>query len=189
MHKSRISLDISPWLILFWCAYYYIDPLSSFLPFLLSCLVHELSHVAAILLLGGRIRGIQLRLTGAILQTDPMPYLREAAAAAAGPLGGMLLLPLVRRAPMLALFAAVQSIYNLLPIYPLDGGRILRALLFQRLPLERALHILRQISAATGLLLILGCYIAALQLQQGGWLMAAAAVLVKSTVDCSAADR
>ena len=50
----------------------------------------------------------------------------ELVCALAGPAGGLLLLLLLRWMPVIALTGAVQSMYNLLPIYPTDGGRALR---------------------------------------------------------------
>lgn len=86
---------------------------------------HELCHIWAVRALGGRVEGAAFTAGGAVLDISGLSSGAEALAAAAGPLGSFLLLLLVRICPALALCAFVQGCFNLLPVYPLDGGRIL----------------------------------------------------------------
>ena len=67
---------------------------------------------------------------------------REVVCILAGPLGGLSLLLLCRRFPRVAICGMLQSVYNVLPIYPLDGGRALRGIL-GRLPGENGEKIAR----------------------------------------------
>ena len=67
------------------------------------------------------------------METSPMTPGREALCALAGPLGSFLLLLLARHFPEAAVCGIVQGGYNLIPIYPLDGGRILRCLLPEKI--------------------------------------------------------
>ena len=57
-----------------------------------------------------------------------MTYGEECLCALAGPVGGFLLLSMCRIYPELAVWGMFQSIYNLLPVYPLDGGRAVRCI-------------------------------------------------------------
>lgn len=105
-------------------------------------LIHELCHILAVRLCGGRILRIKISVCGAVIETEPMDNLRELICALAGPLGGLILLLFARQLPRVAVCAAIQSAYNLLPLYPLDGGRALRCGLLLLLPQKNAEHLL-----------------------------------------------
>jgi stage IV sporulation protein FB len=95
----------------------------------LAALFHEISHFAAIYLTGGKVIGISIGGVGAKMETLPMSRGREVLCALAGPVGSLLLALGLPFLPEMALCALVQGLYNLIPVYPLDGGRILRCLL------------------------------------------------------------
>ena len=120
-------------------------PLNWLLAALAAGAFHELCHYIALRLLGGRAEGFALGPTGAVLRVTGLTSWREALCALAGPLGGLALLPLYRVLPRLALCAAAQSCFNLLPIYPLDGGRALFGLLSAFLPEQTAMVWLRRV--------------------------------------------
>lgn len=92
----------------------------------LAAAFHEGCHMAAVYLLGGRCEGIRLSARGARMEASLSGFRRELLAVLAGPAGSLLLLSLYRVLPRVAVCAAVQGFYNLLPIEPLDGGRALR---------------------------------------------------------------
>lgn len=112
------------------------------LPWLMAAVTaaafHELCHALAVRLLGGRIYRMALGSRGAVMELAAMPPGRELLAAAAGPMGSFLLLLTARHFPRLALCGLVQGCYNLLPIFPLDGGRMLLRGLELWLPGEKA---------------------------------------------------
>lgn len=104
-------------------------PLNWLLASLVAAGVHELCHYTALRLLGGGSRGFFIRPGGAVLSVTGLTPGRELLCALAGPLGGVLLLILYRHFPRVAICAGLQSAFNLLPIYPLDGGRACHCLL------------------------------------------------------------
>lgn len=102
--------------------------------FLLASAWHECCHLVALRISSGRIGGVRIGAAGAVIEARELSRGRELVCALAGPLGGLLLLPLARWLPRTAICAAFQSIYNLLPVYPLDGGRALTCLAFLLFP-------------------------------------------------------
>ena len=112
---KRCSLDVSPAFAVFLCAYYYFDPAHTFAPFLTSVTLHEAGHLLLLWLLRVRVRSVRLTLSGAVIETEPLPYWKEILVAAAGPaINGALLILAMHQAPMLALVSLCQLLYNLL---------------------------------------------------------------------------
>lgn len=150
-------------------------------PWVVACIFaaafHELCHALTIMSMGGHIYALRLGAGGIQMETDSLPPGREMVAALAGPLGSALLLLGARWMPRTAICGAVHCLYNLLPLFPMDGGRILKNALALFLPAplssriflasQRILHILLGVlclfailrwgilPAAVGLLLLL----------------------------------
>lgn len=124
---------------------------------LLAGFVHECCHYLAIRLLGGRVSGVAIGPRGAVMELRELGGISELLAAAAGPVGSLSLLFLSEAFPRLALCGLVQGVYNLLPIYPLDGGRILCCALKTLLPAEKAAGISRWVGLAAALTAGTGC--------------------------------
>lgn len=130
--------------------YLFIGTLSALLLFV-SILVHELAHSVVAKRSGLKIERITLYLLGGVsqLENEPNNPSLELRMAAAGPLTSLAisallgvgwmfsswvsLTPLVQ-APLLyvALVNALVAGFNLIPAFPLDGGRVLRSLLWRR---------------------------------------------------------
>ena len=133
-----------------------------------AAVFHELCHVIAIYLTGGNIWNITVSAGGAVIETSPMSLGRELFCALAGPAGGLFLLLFVKWIPCTALLAGIQSIYNLFPLYPLDGGRALRCGLELMIPAAEAERVCGYVEFGVIVsTVLLGMY-AAIMLKTGG---------------------
>lgn len=149
--------------------------------FLAAMTIHELAHLLAMRLCRTSVNGISLRLSGAVIGCGFCSYGQEAICAAAGPAASFLLgWTVLRIAPQLAGTSFLLGAGNLLPVYPLDGGRILRALLLRKCDEEMVAVILARVTFVTCCLLMTGaCWLTA-ELQVGLWpVFAALAVLCR----------
>lgn len=131
MVKRR--LDLTPGFPAFLAAVWYFDSCGIFWPFLAAMTVHELAHAAVLLLLGGRIESVRLSFAQVELRTGLLSDCTELWSTAAGPGINLLCGWLFRRwMPAFAAVSLLLALFNLLPVWPLDGGRLLRTLLRMR---------------------------------------------------------
>ena len=131
MMKRR--LDLTPGFPAFLAAVWYFDSCGIFWPFLAAMTVHELAHAAVLLLLGGRIESVRLSFAQVELRTGLLSDRTELWSTAAGPGINLLCGWLFRRwMPAFAAVSLLLALFNLLPVWPLDGGRLLRTLLRMR---------------------------------------------------------
>ncbi len=96
----------------------------------MAAIIHELGHLCALRMLGGKIKSLRLTMVGAEMVfdcTSMFSYMREALSAFAGPAINLLLALIMFKLDMhsSALVHACLGSLNMIPIYPLDGGRVL----------------------------------------------------------------
>ena len=148
----RASVQVDPWTYVLGALLVLLLPLNWLLAAVAAAAFHELCHWLCIRLLGGRVFRLRIGPGGAVIETGLSGRGRELLCALAGPAGSLLLVSLCRVLPKLAICAGIQGLFNLLPVYPLDGGRALRCGLELLFPKNG-----RRISALaeTGLLFVL----------------------------------
>ena len=121
--------------------------------------VHEACHYLALRLVKVDVYGVSVGGRGVVMRTGEMTPGQELVCALAGPVGGLLLLPFARWLPRVALIGLIHSVYNLLPLFPLDGGRALRSLcrmLFQESTAEKICRSAEVVCAAA--VMVMGLY-------------------------------
>lgn len=138
-----------------------------------SVLVHELGHALVARRLGVRVSGIELSFFGGAAKMVQMPRSadHEIAIAGAGPAVSLLLgvaglgLGTLLHVPLFGLIGWINLVlagFNLIPALPMDGGRILRALLTRKVDFVRAtdisVQVARVVAVGFGILGVLGAY-------------------------------
>lgn len=115
--------------------------------FFISVLAHELSHSLVAIHQGGKVRNITLFMLGGVAQMgeEPDKPFKEFLIASVGPLSSVTIgiisgmgwwftreisLPVASILSYLCMINIALACFNLLPGFPLDGGRILRALIW-----------------------------------------------------------
>ena len=117
----------------------YFDGQSILLWSALAAFFHELGHAASLHFMGAHVGRLRLTACGAVLfpqSKRTLSYAQQIGAAAAGPAVSLLLVGLALTAAphwtelyLLAGISGALGLFNLLPILPLDGGKIALALL------------------------------------------------------------
>lgn len=155
--RPQIEFSLTPGFCILSALMLLVLPLRWITASVLAAAIHESCHCIALYLCGIRIYGLTIGSGGAVLKTAPMSLFAELFCALAGPAGSLLLLLLLRQAPVLALCGGIQGLFNLLPIYPFDGGRALGCLLRLICP-RHAAFIAKLIRSVMFLLLIVGSF-------------------------------
>ncbi len=173
-----IYLDLSLVILMFIYIRAYGNPvqgISAGVILLVSITLHELGHSLMARAFGCRVRDITLMIIGgrASLETMPRKYWQEFLVAAAGPAVSLVLGVAGTLVPSILYHVGLMSgktanflagslgllnigllIFNLLPAFPMDGGRILRAALQVRMSRVRATWVASRIGRVIAGLMI-----------------------------------
>lgn len=132
------KIEISGGFLLTAALLLYLDEQGVFFWALLACVLHEWGHYTAVKLMGGQVSCLRLTPVGGemiLFRRHILSYGRELFTVLAGPgvnIGMAILLANFLTDEWAMLFAGLNLVigfFNLMPVYPLDGGRALRLLL------------------------------------------------------------
>lgn len=112
-----------------WALLLLVVPLNWLLAGAVAAAFHEACHALAVLACGGRVLALKLTWAGARMEVSPLGRWQRLICSLAGPAGSILLILLAPWMPRVALCGLGQGAFNLLPIYPLDGGRAMVSLI------------------------------------------------------------
>lgn len=122
IYRSKAQLAGGLILAAFWVL---VLPLKWLAAAVIAAAVHEAFHFAAVQLCGGRVTAFGVAAGGAVMAAEDLSPAKQLICSLAGPIGGLVLLLAAKWIPLVAICSFVLSAYNLLPIFPLDGGRAL----------------------------------------------------------------
>ena len=159
-----IRISISPYLILIGLIAVFLDIGIQVVAMFLAVLGHELCHTLVAKMLGVIIDEIELLpFGGAAHYRDQknMLGIRETIIALMGPMFNvacavvmLLVMPMMKAVPafwpILIRFQITMAVFNLLPAYPLDGGRMLRGILTCIIGIRRATKVVTVFGVAVG---------------------------------------
>lgn len=158
-YHDHPRVEVSPGFLLLLGTLFWLDEGIGLLPWgVLACVLHETGHIVMASVLGGQVEELSLSVVGAELYIKydaPLNYGQESLVALVGPavnlLSGLLFTAMGWKLP--AALSLAVGIFNLLPILPLDGGRVVQGLLANRLDSDWAERLMTALS---------GCLVGAL---------------------------
>ena len=156
MLRDRVTVRITPFAYIVLALSVIIIPIDWILAWVLAMLIHEMSHIIAVICCGGQVRNICISHQGTQIKADNLTLAQQIICVLLGPIGGALLVFLDRWTPKLALCGVIQSAYNMLPLSMLDGGQVIHAFLRLRLSDTSVNHICSRIDWITSAVLC-GC--------------------------------
>ncbi len=161
--KIRIDLKILIFLVLF----YFTNQLKIYLVIMLFCFIDELGHIFAGLIFNMKIEKLEIMPFGfsVSFEDNGTNNFKNIFVAAAGPLVTLAIIFIFFNLKISLKQEIIYSnililIYNLMPIYPLDGGRIIKGILQIKEEEERAQKMIWKLTKITMIIITFVCSIA-----------------------------
>ena len=160
----RIKVDVKIFFIII--LYIFMQSTKIFALTFIFILLHELGHLVTGITIGLKVKKINMHISGLSVEFENYGKQRNAnkiVVDIAGPLINIiaLVIAIIIKQEEIAYINLLLAIVNLLPIYPLDGGRILRTLLRKRFTYKETINFIESISQYTLIILtaIASCYL------------------------------
>jgi stage IV sporulation protein FB len=155
---AGLVLTVSPGFLLLAAGLYFVGGGGALTAFLTAALAHELGHLTAMICTGANIRGLRLTACGPVIEyVGVLTQAQEMGIVAAGPVAGLLFAGACAMADTAyfsyaGAIALLGTMFNLLPVLPMDGGRLALALLGEVFSEATAQRLLCLMGTVCGLL-------------------------------------
>lgn len=143
-------------------------PLDWLLSAVIAAVFHELCHIFLLWMLNGNIQSVKLGAEGCVIEATGIGEVGQFLSILAGPLGSLALVLFCRTAPKIGVCGLIHGLYNLLPVLPLDGGRLLQLLLYRICP-GKAEYLSDVVAIAVCIAAVLGGLCLSLAVSTGIW--------------------
>ena len=141
-----MSIKIHFYLFAFISYMFLINKLELFLLFYIAILIHEIAHIVVALLLKVNVKELLLMPFGVCaIYCDRISSKKEILISIAGPLMSLIIF-LFSKDILIKNINLLIMMFNLIPIYPLDGGRILKNFLKVKYGYNKGIKITQVIS-------------------------------------------
>ena len=151
--------------LIFWGLFYLLDGGKTLIYIFVSASFHESAHIFFYYIFKARIKSVKVLpfgISAEFSSTSKLSFFKENIALAAGPLFNLIIAVLSFLISKNSFFAEngdfiaynlAYFLLNILPVFPLDGGRVFRNILFCFFPYSKTVFISKAVSAAFILLL------------------------------------
>lgn len=157
----RIRIDLK--ILIFLTIFYFTNQIRTYLIIMFFCIFHEIGHIVVGLILKMKPEKIEIMpfgLSSSFYTNFNDNKIKEIIVTLAGPLTSLILAILCNYIDFvyITIQEAVYSnililLFNLIPIYPLDGGRIIKGILHIKLGVVEADNLINRISYLTMIIL------------------------------------
>ena len=132
--------------------------ITAYITSFVSIILHESAHIAAAAAFSAGIGKVQISPVGLSVELgafEHLPLIKKLPVLLAGPALNFLFVFLFASNPFIRNANLLIGLFNLLPVYPLDGGRVLYVILYRLTGGLRAVRIVMGLSAALCYLMIM----------------------------------
>lgn len=135
-HNIPFRIVVQPNIYLHLVIMLFVFPLTWVVAWSVAIVFHEFGHYFAIKIFKGKIDSIEIGFGGLRMQCSMLDEWKNIVSILCGPLFGFSLVLIGEWFPKVAVCSCILTLYNMLPILPLDGGRVLHILIGNNLFFE-----------------------------------------------------